>query len=181
MGAALNVPSALQLIVGMYPDPTEQSKAVGIFVSVAGIGNVFIYRTVLGLFISAIFVTFATWPWVFYFIAIAAIITGFLGLLLIPKVPLPEEHRGNRVKWLDLPGVSVLTVAVILFVFAVTSGSIDGWGSATVIANLVISIVLTIAFFIWEAYIPEEVAALPPKVWRYENFGTVSIQKKCAT
>lgn len=51
-------------------------------------------------------------------------------------------------------------VALILFIFAVTSGSVDGWGSASVIAPLVISVVLAIIFFIYEARIPEDYAAL---------------------
>ena len=78
-------------------------------------------------------------------------------------------------------------VALILFIFAITSGSSIGWGTARVIANLIISVILTVIFFFWEAFIPEKLAALfvycslcflsinvdfrPPKMWRYSNFG----------
>lgn len=51
-------------------------------------------------------------------------------------------------------------MSLVLFIFAVTSGSINGWGSARVIAPLVISVVLAVAFFVIEASLPEGYAAL---------------------
>ncbi|KAJ8495123.1 hypothetical protein ONZ45_g13001 [Pleurotus djamor] len=172
VGAALTVPSALHLIIATFPDPVEQSQAVALFAGTAGIGNI------LGLFIGAVLVSFATWPWVFYFIAITGILTGILSLLLVPNAEHTSVSSKEKLKRMDIIGVSILTIALVLFVFAVTSGSISGWGSAQVIANLVISIVLVILFFLWEMYIPEELAALPPKVWRYTNFGVLVA---CAT
>ncbi|EGO18976.1 hypothetical protein SERLADRAFT_358714 [Serpula lacrymans var. lacrymans S7.9] len=129
-GGALTMPSALHLIVHMYPNPAEQAKAVAAF----------------GGMVS-----------------------------LVPNISHsgPSESRSARLlrfRRLDLVGVSAFTVALILFIFAVTSGSIDGWGSAAVIAPLVISAFLLLAFFLWEARLPESHAALPPKMWRYENF-----------
>jgi len=66
-------------------------------------------------------------------------------------------------------------VAAILFIFAITSGSIDGWGSAQVIAPLIISFVLIVAFFFWESRLSETYAAIPSKMWRYENFTVLII------
>jgi ATP/ADP translocase len=52
-------------------------------------------------------------------------------------------------------------VAIILFIFAVTSsGSPTGWKSATVIAPLIISVGMTAGFFYYETRIPEETAAV---------------------
>ncbi|THU85952.1 MFS general substrate transporter [Dendrothele bispora CBS 962.96] len=166
IGAALTVPSALQLVVTMYPDPSQQGKAITIFVGTSALGNV------IGLFIGAIIVAFASWPWVFYVIAITGITIAVLSWILVPKAQVSEEpSRQNKFKRLDPIGVGILSIALILFVFAVTSGSITGWGSARVIANLIIAIVLIIAFFVWEASIPEEFAAVPPRMWRYQNLG----------
>ena len=53
--------------------------------------------------------------------------------------------------------------------YALTTGPITGWGSANCIAPLVISVVLGVVFFIFEAMIPEGIAALPPRVWEYPN------------
>ncbi|KAF9262403.1 MFS general substrate transporter [Marasmius fiardii PR-910] len=176
IGASLTVPSALHLIISMFPDPLTQSKAIAAFAGTSAIGNI------LGLFIGALLVEFTTWPWVFFFITITGIVAAALALICSPNVKhlkapspkgLPESITG-KVKRLDPIGISILTIAIILFVFAVTSGSISGWGSAQVIANLVISIVLTAIFFVWEAYFqPEEIAALPPSMWHYKNFGVL--------
>jgi hypothetical protein len=53
-----------------------------------------------------------------------------------------------------------LIVALILFVFAVTSGSAVGWASAMVLVPLVISILMVIGFFYWETLVPVEKAAM---------------------
>lgn len=50
--------------------------------------------------------------------------------------------------------------ALVLFVFAVTNGAAVAWDAAATIASLVVSVVLGVAFFFWEAYIPEERAAV---------------------
>ncbi|KAF9256790.1 MFS general substrate transporter [Marasmius fiardii PR-910] len=171
VGAALTVPSALHMIVHLFPDPTSQSKAVGAFTTMGALGNVF------GLIIGALFVSFATWRWVFFFIAILGIGESILVVLLCRTVKRPKSNTMQalkRIQRLDLPGVISVTAALILFIFAVTSGSIDGWGTAKVIAPLVISFVLLVAFFLYETRIPEDVAVIPPKTWSYTNFGVIT-------
>ena len=49
---------------------------------------------------------------------------------------------------------------MILFIFAVTSGSIQGWATPYVLAPLIISVLLLVAFFVWEAHIDEIDAAM---------------------
>jgi ABC-type multidrug transport system permease subunit len=66
-----------------------------------------------------------------------------------------------------------IIAALILFIFAVTQGSNDSWGKAIVIAPLVISIFIFLAFFTWEWWIDESKAALPPKMWFYDNFAVL--------
>ncbi|OJA20771.1 hypothetical protein AZE42_12812 [Rhizopogon vesiculosus] len=66
-----------------------------------------------------------------------------------------------------------LIVALILFIFAITSGSAGGWASAMVLVPLVISISMVIAFFHWETRIPVEQAAIPPRTWSYNNFSVL--------
>lgn len=62
-------------------------------------------------------------------------------------------------------------VAVILFIFAVTSGSTNRWGSAYVLAPLIISLAIVAVFLWWEAHSNPDDAVLPPRMWRYRNFG----------
>ncbi|CAA7263630.1 unnamed protein product [Cyclocybe aegerita] len=167
-GGALTIPSAQHLIVHMYPDPAEQAKAIAVFGGMGGIG------IVIGLIIGALFVSYASWPWVFYFSAIVSTVITVALFILVPNIQRTGLHESRaakflRFKRLDLVGVGAFTASLVLFIFAVTSGSIDGWGSAKVLAPLVISVFLMVLFFGWEAYLPESYAALPPKMWRYDN------------
>jgi ABC-type uncharacterized transport system permease subunit len=71
-----------------------------------------------------------------------------------------EQSIATRVKHMDLPGVAALTVAIILFILALTESTTSGWGSAIVIAPLVIAIVLVVSFFFYESWLPQERAAM---------------------
>jgi hypothetical protein len=50
--------------------------------------------------------------------------------------------------------------SAILFVYALTSGSVEGWTAAGVLAPLFVSVALAVSFFVWETRIDEECAAL---------------------
>ncbi|KAK7037594.1 hypothetical protein VNI00_011086 [Paramarasmius palmivorus] len=172
VGASLTVPSALYIIIHMFPDPGSQSKAVAVFSASAAIGNV------IGLLLGAMIVTISTWPWVFYsFAMISAII--FVGVAVLTPSPRRRHvsaiEKAKRFRRLDLVGVTILTAGLILFIFGVTTGSVNGWNTARCLAPLIISIFLITGFFFWEARLPEDMAAIPPNVWKYPNFAVLVI------
>ncbi|CAE6413017.1 unnamed protein product [Rhizoctonia solani] len=164
IGASLTIPSSLNLIIQLFPDPHEQSRAIGLFGAMGATGNVF------GTVIGAILVEYTSWRWIFWLIAIIAVPISITCTILIPKTSRNEENKKSN---FDFVGVFLLTVAVILFVYALTSGSVEGWRAAGVLAPLFVSIALTVAFFLWEAHINEDSAALPPKLWFYKNFAVL--------
>ena len=71
------------------------------------------HLVVLGLIIGAIFVQFASWSWVFWFVALVCMPIATLCIFLIPKQePKVDDiaiRRGARWKSLDIMGVSILT------------------------------------------------------------------------
>ncbi|EKM77931.1 hypothetical protein AGABI1DRAFT_42601 [Agaricus bisporus var. burnettii JB137-S8] len=175
IGAAINVPSALYIIIHLFPDPTSQAKAVAMFGICGALGNV------IGLVIGAFIVNWATWPWIFYMFAIfgAVLFTGVMVLCPSPQGShLSALDKAKRFKRLDMLGVFLMTAGLILFIFGVTSGSANGWDSARCLAPFLISFIFLIGFFFWEARIPEEMAVIPPSLWRVENF---AILAGCAT
>jgi MFS family permease len=128
-----------------------------------------------------VLIEWASYHWVFWVAAIVAVPVAVACVFIIPPqiAKTAESLEPEAAKWksLDLVGVSVLTgtniptdpdlhrsqslvVALILFIFAVTSGSTDGWASAMVLAPLVISISMVIAFCYWETLLPAEKAAM---------------------
>ncbi|KAG8697009.1 hypothetical protein FRC08_006788 [Ceratobasidium sp. 394] len=78
-------------------------------------------------------------------------------IYLIPTTP---RHNGTKVSQLDFVGVSTLTAAIILFVYALTTGSVSPWTSAGVLVPLFVSVALVVAFFVWETRVDEKNAAL---------------------
>lgn len=69
-------------------------------------------NSVLGLIVGAIFVQYANWSWVFWFVAIVATLIGVAGTVFIPGglMPTTPVVPGKpRWKALDLGGVSILT------------------------------------------------------------------------
>jgi MFS family permease len=102
IGGALTIPSALSMIVALYPDQRSQGRAIAIFGGTGGVGNGEFYLylqatqnihlrvlTVLGLIIGALLVQYATWPWIFFFTAIMGSIIGIACFFLIPKSTKP--------------------------------------------------------------------------------------------
>jgi MFS family permease len=116
-----------------------------------------------GLVIGALFVEFTSWQWVLWFVCILALpITGLCTWLVPQQDPTRGRVQSSREKLrrLDIPGVTVLTSGLVLFIFSITSGSEEGWGSAMVLAPLIISLALIAGFFWYETRTPEEYAAM---------------------
>ncbi|KAF9242845.1 major facilitator superfamily domain-containing protein [Melanogaster broomeanus] len=171
IASAMTIPSALTLLVDTFPDPLQQARAIGIFGGCGAIANV------LGLIIGAMFVQWASFHWIFWFVGLACAPVALGCMFLIPPEVAHSVDRPNTgiAKWrtLDVIGVSILTVALILFIFAVTSGSVDGWATAEVLSPLIISILMIAGFFYWETLIPVDMAAIPPRTWFYNNFSVL--------
>lgn len=122
---------------------------------------------VFGVIFAGVFVEYASWRWILWLTGILGMTISILAFVAVP----PGAPRRHKPSWkrLDLIGVSVLTAGIILFIYAVTSGSVTGWGSANVLAPLIISVAMVAGFFVWEARIDPELAALPPRLWKYPN------------
>lgn len=128
VGAALNIPSAMQIIVRMFPTPHVQAKAIAAFTGSGALGNgkssILIvlctcspYLEVSGLIIGAALVSFASWPAVFYLITVICFVMGALVALLLPFSRNHDNNTGSRLetfKRVDTVGVLVLTGAILL-------------------------------------------------------------------
>lgn len=75
LGAALNIPAAMHIIVHMFPEPAAQSKAIAAFAGAAAVGNgqwtdhSSVHggakpssKLVIGLIIGAALVSYSSWP-----------------------------------------------------------------------------------------------------------------------
>ncbi len=159
LGAAMTIPSAIAMIVQNFPDPQEQSRVLGIYGAFGAVGNA------VGFVLGGVLAAKASWRWVFYLIGIATIPFAVLSHFFLPRTVV---ERSNEKRSIDIPGISILTGGLILFVYAVSDGSTEGWKSPQIISTLVLSVVSFSAFFVVERISKDP--ALPPRTWSNKNF-----------
>lgn len=161
IAAAMTVPSAISILVQTFPDPKEKSDILALFGALGAIGNT------VGLVVGGVLAAQVSWRWVFYLIAIVVIPFSVVSVFVVPKVVQVASNSTTR-RSLDIPGVSVLTAALILFVYAISDGNNEGWKSPQIIVTLILSVLLFVAFFVIERYVKDP--ALPPSTWSSKNF-----------
>ncbi|TIB67983.1 hypothetical protein E3Q24_03849 [Wallemia mellicola] len=159
IGASVTIPSAIKLITQMYRDTESQAKALGIFCATGGLANV------IGTIVGGC-LTQADWRWCFWILTIIALPLSPISFFLTPKEKV-LYHKGARI---DVISVIQLVIAVVLLIFALTSGNNVGWGTAQVIAPLVISIITFIIFASWQTRVDQRSALLPKRLWTYPGF-----------
>jgi MFS family permease len=124
--ASLTVPSALALLVGLFPEPRHQAVAIAAFGAWGAIGigewltrpllhnvvGVFTVKIpVLGLITGAFFVEYVSWSWVFWFVSTVIIPTTLISAVLIPSQTKNVVRKSGftRFRSLDIIGILILT------------------------------------------------------------------------
>lgn len=86
---------------------------------------------------------------------------------------LAAEPKSSKAKfaWLALDPMGALLImgSLACFNLALTEGPNKGWNSPIFIAPITLSIVLALAFFIWESFVRTDRAMLPPVIWKIPN------------
>ncbi len=137
MGGAGITPSATGLIVEYFG--RERDKFLGLF------GSIFAIGAMVGPIFGGLFVTYWSWPWIFFInvpIGIAAII---LALRFIPR----DKNKWKQSKKMDFIGLGYLGVAIMTAMYAATYLSQEAAGvkSPLFIGLIVVSIISFILLF----------------------------------
>ena len=162
--AVLTIPSAINMIVQMYPDPQEQAKKLALFGMAGALANT------IALVLAGVFLL-ASWRWYFRFITILMAPFAAGSWSLLPNTQAVAQDLPGAEKWkrMDLGGVAILIAGLVLFILGFTQAPTEGWDSAIFIAPLVISIVLLAAFIVWERFMKRGYSLLPHDIWSYPN------------
>ncbi|TCD63901.1 hypothetical protein EIP91_004780 [Steccherinum ochraceum] len=163
IGAAMTVPSAISMIVTTITDPKEQAKALAFYGAAGSVGNI------VGFIIGGVLSAKASWRWMFHLIGLATIPFAIISWFLLPKSPSSANTDARRS--MDIPGISILTGGLILFVYAISDGGEAGWGTPQIITTLVLSIAFFVAFFVVERISKDP--AIPPRTWFNKNFAVM--------
>ena len=172
-GATL-IPAGFRLIVAVF-EPHELNKALTIYGMCGSLANT--TGTLVGGLLEFIPTTGQGEPWRWFFRILAMIIIP-ISLIAIFWIPKPRGAQNNvQDKWkrLDIVGALLMLFSVVLLILGLTLGASYGFTTAGFLAPFLLSWPLAVAFFIWEARIPEEYAILPAKTWRIPNFAVLII------
>lgn len=141
-GTALMLPSAIGILVSIYPK-NEQGKAIGIY---SGIAAIFL---VLGPLMGGAFTQFLSWRWIFWVnvpIALASLIVTLIALRVIPS---------KKIKF-DFLGFIFFTMGFPCFILALMQGNRWGWTSPSILGLFASSILA-----LWILFRVEIKAKLP--------------------
>ncbi|OCF76458.1 efflux protein EncT [Kwoniella mangroviensis CBS 8886] len=171
IAGAATIPSAFRLILAIF-EPSELNVALTLFGLSGAIANV------TGLVLAGFF-GFITaggqnsaWRWFFRMIAIVCVPFAFAAITLVPKTRgdrSDECTQHEKFKRLDLVGAFTMLVAIILIILGLTLGASYGWKTAKFLVPFLLSWPIFVAFFIWEARLPEGYALIPPSFWKIPN------------
>ncbi|KAM5343579.1 hypothetical protein ACJ41O_012116 [Fusarium nematophilum] len=149
LAAAFTVPPAQSLVSLSFEDPQARVKAFGAWGAAGSTGFVF------GPIIGGLFTSLASWKWIFWssLIVEGSLEIAALALLFFSRAPVKQSSTDNSGRWsnlhtrLDITGTILSVSGLILLVYGLTAGNINGWDSPDVVATLVLS-VLTLAAFV---------------------------------
>ncbi|RYO44931.1 hypothetical protein AA0113_g10669 [Alternaria arborescens] len=156
LAAAAMAPTALGILASTFAPGKTKDVAFGCFGAGAPLGGVFgnIFGGIVGEYLD--------WQWVFWLFGIIAGISTVASYFVIPIPPqLKEEQQPvmrNTVDWL---GGSLITIGLVMLVFALSEGNVVGWRTPWVPVLIVVALIIIVAFGFWQHYLETKTAKRP--------------------
>ena len=161
LGGAVVSAVALSLIMMLFTDPTERTKAMGFFGFVMAAGGS------IGVLLGGVLTDTLTWHWVFLVnLPIGAAVFA-LTFALIPG------GRGQGRAKVDLAGAATVTLSLMLAVYAVVNGNGVGWTTARTLGLLALAAVLMVAFVVIESRVSSPL--VPLRLFKLRNVSTANV------
>jgi EmrB/QacA subfamily drug resistance transporter len=137
VGGALASPAALALLMSMYSEGKERTRAIGLYTAVSVGGGA------LGLIAGGILTQLVSWRW-------TLIINVPIGIVcvVIGRLVLPETARAQGA--FDLTGALTSTLGMTGLVYGFTSAASHGWGDTETIIPFVAGLILLVLFVLTE-------------------------------
>ena len=135
VGGAMTAAVILGMIVTMFPKPSEQAKAIGVYSFVAAAGGA------IGLLAGGVLTQAINWHWIFFVNLPIGVVTGILATRLLPNDVGIGLGRGA-----DVPGALLLVSSLMLAVYTIVEAAQYGWGSAHTLGFGALSAALLASF-----------------------------------
>ena len=160
IGASLLLPGTLSIITNTFP-VDERAQAIGIWAGMSGIA------LALGPTAGGWLVEHAGWASVFFL----NVPIGLVGVVVASRVV--TESTSPVARKLDGIGLVLGTGFLFSVTYALIEANQKGWADATILGSLALSVVLLVAFIVWEARNPD--GMVPTGLFRIPAFATGSL------
>jgi EmrB/QacA subfamily drug resistance transporter len=135
LAGALMAPAALSLLMTTFPEGRERNLALGIYGGASGSG------AAVGVLLGGILSSYLTWSWIFFVNVPVGVVAAVLAPMLLAESRPDLGHRH-----FDVAGAATVTAGLMLFVYALTRATTDGWTSAPTVGLLLAAAGLIGAF-----------------------------------
>jgi EmrB/QacA subfamily drug resistance transporter len=163
VGGALTSAVILGMIVTMFPEPREQTKAIGVYAFVASAGGS------VGLLAGGVLTQSINWHWIFFINIPIGIATAVLTVRLLKH----DTGIGFR-QGADIPGAALITAALMLGVYTIVEPAAElGWGAGRTLTLGAASILLLAAFIVREATAARPL--IPLRIFRSRNVSGANV------
>jgi len=153
LGGAVASAVSLSLMMGLFSEPADRAKAMGIFGFVASGGGS------IGVLLGGILTDALSWHWIFLVNFPIGVLVVLLTLRLVPSAPVVVAERR-----LDLAGAITVTAALMLAVYAIVNSEY---------------VVLSAAAAVFAAFLAIEsrvgAPLVPLRLFRLRNLSTSSV------
>lgn len=162
LGGAVVSAVSLSLIMNLFASPADRAKALGIYGFVGGGGGS------IGVLAGGLLTSTLSWHWIFL-VNLPIGVAVYAGCVALLPVGTPPDSRAR----LDVAGAIAVTASLLLAVYAIVHGNEAGWTSAQTLAQLVIAIVLLIAFLVIESRVSHPL--MPLRMFALRNVATANV------
>ncbi len=119
-------------------------------------------------------ISYFSWHWIF----LVNIPIGIAAVFVVCRV-LPVESTGGLKKKFDIPGAVLSLAGISLFTYALNMGHELGWTSAVILVAGGLSVVLMIAFVVWEGRVSDPLMDMSLFRNRKFVYGNISMFMTC--
>jgi EmrB/QacA subfamily drug resistance transporter len=162
LGGAVVSAVAFSLIVVLFTEPSERTKAMGVFGFVMSGGGS------IGVLAGGVLTDLVGWHWISLVNLPIGVAGPIAGLKLLPAV-----HTGAEKTRLDVPGAIAITSALVCAVYAIVNGNTNGWLSGETLGLLGLSVLIAAAFVAWESRVTAPL--MPLGIFRHRNLSVANV------
>jgi EmrB/QacA subfamily drug resistance transporter len=162
VGGAMTSAVILGMIVTMFPEPSEQAKAIGVYSFVASAGGS------IGLLAGGAITEAINWHWIFFVNLPIALATGLFALRLLRR----DKGLGLS-QGADVPGALLIVSALMLGVYTIVEVTNYGWGSAHTLGFGAGALALFAGFLVRESRAANPL--VPLRIFRSRNLSGANV------